>query len=326
MIYPEFIKENETVGICAPSAGVGNDIPGFRAALGVIKSNGYKIKETKTVRTNSIRSASGKQRAKEFHELVENKKVKQIIFAAGGDFNLEMLPYVDFDLVAKNPKWMIGASDPTNLLFPITTMLDIATFYGGNARAFDTAVDNDIRVTESFIKGKLVKQKSYKKWFEFIPSKTEDFSNPLKVNWYAKKPIKVSGRCIGGCLECIEKIIGTKFDKVNDFIDKYKEDGIIWYLDVFSDSAYQMYLSLLQFKNAGWFKHTKAVIIGRPAFPVVDDPKFDYQKAADKALGSIPHIMNCDIGHTRPYMTMINGAILDLEYNNSKASLSFKLK
>lgn len=50
--------------------------------------------------------------------------------ASGGEFLLEILPYIDFDLLKNNPKFVCGFSDPTGLLYPITTKCDIATIYG----------------------------------------------------------------------------------------------------------------------------------------------------------------------------------------------------
>ena len=40
------------------------------------------------------------------------------------------------DIIRKNPKWLQGYSDPTGLLFTITTNLDIATIYGSNFCVF----------------------------------------------------------------------------------------------------------------------------------------------------------------------------------------------
>ena len=59
---------------------------------------------------------------------------------------------------------------------------------------------------------------------------------------------------------------------------------------------------------------------------MVEDPKLDYIKAADKALGKIPHICEMDIGHTDPAMTMINGALIDVTYAKGKGKILFKLK
>ena len=147
-----------------------------------------------------------------------------------------------------------------------------------------------------------------------------------EVKWIAKDEINVSGRCIGGCFDVLEKLIATPFDGTKQFIEKYKDDGIVWYFDVFATSSFNFYLSLLQMKMAGYFKYCKAVLIGRVAIPNVENIKLDYHKAADKALGKIPHIMEMDIGHSDPHMTMINGAIINVKYKDNKGSISFKLK
>ncbi|MBQ6126451.1 MAG: LD-carboxypeptidase, partial [Erysipelotrichaceae bacterium] len=113
MIYPEFLKENDLIGICAPSKGVGHKLDELEESNEVLRQNGYRIKETKSVRKNSDRSASAKQRAREMEELICDPEVKAVLCAAGGDYMLEMMPYVDFDRIRENPKWIIGMSDPT---------------------------------------------------------------------------------------------------------------------------------------------------------------------------------------------------------------------
>ena len=42
------------------------------------------------------------KRAKEFMELIKNKDVNIIFTAKGGDFLLEILPYIDFEEIKKN--------------------------------------------------------------------------------------------------------------------------------------------------------------------------------------------------------------------------------
>ena len=326
MIYPDFIKKGQTIGICAPSAGVGHKLDSFLLSNRVLRSHGYKIKETASVRINKVRSASGRKRAKELDELIRNDKVKTVIAAAGGDFMLEMMPYVDFESIKNNPKWLCGASDPTNLLFTVTTGLDIATIYGRNGAGFTFDNNRSQETFLNFIKGNIVKQKSYSRYQDFIETINDVTSFKHKVRWISKDDVLVEGRMIGGCLDVIAKLIGSKFDFTNDFIDRYKDDGIIWYYDVFSMSAYDFYLTLLQLKNAGWFRYCKAVLIGRVAFPRVDDPKLDYIKAADKALGKVAHICEMDIGHTVPCMTIINGALSRVKCKDGKGSIEFILK
>ena len=326
MLYPEFIKQKQTIGICAPSAGVGHKLDRFLVSKKVLASKGYKIKETASVRRNNVRSTSGKKRAKELNELVVDKKIKFILCAAGGDFMLEMMPYVDFEAIKNNPKWIAGMSDPTNLLYTVTTKLDIATLYGQNGSGF---VFEKAKPQETFLKymeGKILKQNSYKKYRNMIEIVTDDFTYH-DVKWICKENnINIQGRLIGGCLECIRQLIGTNLDYTNDFIQRYKEDGIVWYFDIFDMSSYNFYLTLLQFKNAGWFDYCKGVLISRVGFPKIENKNLDYIKAADKVLKNIPHIMEMDIGHTDSAMTLINGALINVDYKDNKGSISFKLK
>lgn len=326
MIYPEFIQKKDTIGICAPSAGVGKKLDQFKMSNRVLRSRGYRIRETASVRVNNERSATAKKRARELDELVTDRKVDMIMCAAGGDYMLEMMPYVDFEHIRENPKWISGMSDPTNLLFTVTTKLDIATMYGCNGAGFVFDAPKEQETFLAYLEGKISRQRSYRRYQTFLDmiNETDVYQ---EVKWLCREEeMKISGRLIGGCIECIEKLIGTEFDYTNDFIERYKDDGIVWYFDIFNMSSYNFYLTLLQFENAGWFRYCKGVLIGRVCFPTIEDKKLDYVKAAHKALKKIPHICEMDIGHTTPYMTMINGALIDVDYKQGKGSIAFKLK
>lgn len=326
MLYPKFIKKGDTLGITALSAGLGKKLDEYEESLKVLRGEGYLIKETKSVRKNNQRAAGAKVRAKELDELVCDDSVNFINLATGGDYQLESVPYINYEHIKENPKWIMGYSDPTNLLFPVTTLLDIATIYGENAGSFELDTSDSQRINLEYIKGNLLVQKSYKNYCNALDIYTDNINYNNKVKWISKDEVNVSGRCIGGCFDVLEKLMGTPYDGTKQFIQKYKDDGIVWYFDVFATSSFNFYLSLLQMKMAGYFKYCKAVLIGRVAIPNVENCDLDYIKAADKALGKIPHIMEMDIGHSSPRMSMINGAIINVKYKNNKGSISFELK
>ena len=325
MKYPSFINKNDTIGICAPSAGAGNKLEKYEESLEVLRSHGYRIKETASVRNDNVRSTTARKRAKELDELITDPKVKAVLCAKGGDFMLEMMPYVDFDHIRDNPKWISGMSDPTNLLFTVTTGLDIATLYGFNGAGFVKKEDRSQRTFFKYLEGEIVPQKSYKKYMSFLDIITEQEVYG-DVEWIGRNATQFEGRLIGGCIEVIAKLIGTSFDHTNEFIERYKDDGIVWYFDIFDMSSYNYYLTLLQMRNAGWFRCCKGVIVGRAAFPKVEDKKLDYIKATSKVFQKIPQICDADLGHTFPGMTLINGALARVSYEEGKGKISFKLK
>jgi muramoyltetrapeptide carboxypeptidase LdcA involved in peptidoglycan recycling len=130
------------------------------------------------------------------------------------------------------------------------------------------------------------------------------------------------GIVIGGCIEVLKDIIGTKFDNTLGFLEKYKDNGFIWYFDVFSMTSEGLYNTLLQFKNAGWFKYSKAVIVGKVRFPNTFTG-MKYEDAVKNALPDVKTIFNFDIGHVKPSFTMINGMKARVVSNELEGSLEY---
>ena len=323
MQYPKFLEKGNIIGITAPSQGVGDDIESFEKSLHTLKKEGYQIKETKSVRNKGMASASGKIRAQEFDSLITEKNVKIIMCASGGDFLVEMLPFVNWQHIKENPKWIMGYSDPTYLLYIITTKLDIATIYGCNAGSFDqTNLHECLKNNLKILSGNIVRQDSFsyyqKDWLE----NSDGYHLTEKVYWETiNKEVDITGRIIGGCLDCLKDLIGTSYDYTKEFIEKYKKDGIIWYFDIFEPSAEVVYRTLFQMKEAGWFKYIKGIIVGRVAFPKHFNENFTYQEALKRMFPELPIIFNADIGHIPPKMTIINGSIAHITCKNGKGAI-----
>ena len=46
---------------------------------------------------------------------------------------------------------------------------------------------------------------------------------------------------LGGCMDCLVNLTGTKYDKVVEFTERYREDGIVWFLE--ACDIFVLYLS-----------------------------------------------------------------------------------
>ena len=95
--------------------------------------------------------------------------------------------------------------------------------------------------------------------------------------------------------------------------------------DNYALSAENTYRTLLQFKYAGYFKNTKAIIFGRICFES-SETGMTYEEAYQLALDDMDYVYNADVGHTYPNMTIINGAIATLTVKNKKGSVKLELK
>lgn len=323
MYFPKFPEPEDTIGICAPSAGVGGEkLSSFEKSLLSFAERGYIIRETESVRNEGIRSSEAERRGEEFNALAADETISAVISATGGDFNIEMLPYIDWKSIDKHPKWYAGYSDPTNYLYTITTKLDIATIYGFNAGSFDSrSLDKAQTNALSIFSGNIVRQDSFEK--HFTPGDFEATEPSCEVYWdlFNSDSLDVKGRMIGGCLDVIARLIGTEYDGTPDFTKRYKD--LIWFFDVYECKAEDLYRIMLQFKYAGYFKNAKAVIFGRIMFP--DSTGDKYTELIKKAL-DIPFIWNADIGHVHPSMTIINGSFARVRCANGKGSIEMSLE
>ena len=334
MIYPEFLKEGSLIGICAPSAGTGHKIESFERSESVLEKEGYRILESASVREDSPRGGDAAARGRELNALFADPSVTMVMAATGGDFLDEMLPFADFDLMREHPKWLMGASAPTGLLYPYTTLCDVATLYGCNAGSFDCegAYPDYIADALSILKGGTVVQKSSAMHLGTAPFLAQSPVYDTPTRWEGSgEEIYAEGRCIGGCIDVLKDLIGTRFDGTKKFLERYaSQDGIIWYFDNFSLSAEMLYRTFLQMKYAGWLENAQAVLLGRTLFEK-SESGMSYEEACRLAFGRpgdadyIPWIRDMDIGHTIPHMTMINGAMLQVQYQGGAGSLKFSL-
>ena len=337
MIYPKFIKPGDSIGVTALSSGNGDERPLRRleSAISTLEEKGYRIIETPNVRKEERGRSSPKEiRAKEFMELIKNDDVNAIVCARGGEFLIEVLPFLNFDEIKENPKWVQGYSDGTIIDFCITTICDTATLYGYNFGAFGKkpwhkSVDNCLKLLE----GNCLVQESFDKyqkgWAEEITG-LEPFELNEISEWKNAKgegELCIEGRIIGGCIDSILEVYGTKYDNAVNFCEKYKEDGIIWYFDNCELSSEDMFRALWKFKEGGWFKYCKGVLFGR-SMTRKSIVGISFEEAVMHILEdlNLPIIFDIDMGHEPPRFTIVNGAIAKVLNRDGKGTIEFTLK
>lgn len=337
MIYPKFIKKTDCIGIPAPSAGADtiqrkNKMDNAKKTL---QEAGYKLILSSSLFTSEKgRSADKVIRAEEINQMFANDEIKLLLCACGGDFLVEILSYINYDIIKKNPKFIAGFSDPTGLLYSITTKCDIATIYGHNFNSFgDAQLHKSQKDFLKILEGDLIKQQSYELYEEqSIEEITglEGYNLTEKVYWNTlnNEAASMRGRIIGGCFDIIAELAGTKHDGINQFNEKYKQDGIIWYFDNCEITMEETIRTLWKMGELGYFKYTKGIIFGRFG---INSTCYGYDVKTclqDSILSrlNIPIIYNADISHKGPCLTIINGSIATIEVEKGKGSISFELK
>ena len=336
MIYPKFIEKGMCIGVPAPSSGAYDDlhIKKYENAKSNLEKLGYKLILSKNInKSEKCRSASAIERAKEVNKMFEDENIGFIMCAAGGEFLVEILPYVKFEKILSNPKFVQGFSDPTGLLFPLTTKYDIATIYGNNFGDYGTSeYDRSITDNLEILKGNLITQNNYEMFEDERGEKItglEGYNFTTKVEWKVlnNKDVTIKGRIIGGCIDVIAELAGTKYDGTKQFIEKYKDDGIIWYFDNCELSKEELIRTLWKFNEFEYFKYTKGIVFGRNGIETSCLGYTMEECLKDSVINqlNVPIIYDTDISHKGPCLTIINGAIANIEACNGGGSISFEL-
>lgn len=360
MRYPDFLKDNGRIGFIAPSFGCTTEPYRtlFDRALESFEEMGYKtVLGPNCYKDDGIgKSTSPENCANEINDFFINDRSDIIISCGGGELMCEDIPFVDFESIRTlKPKWYMGFSDNTNLTFLLNTLCDTASVYGPNAPKFGTNPMHKC-VTDSFevLTGKRMLVQNYDGWYledphpvcDEIDARTDSFDEQLEEAYVEKSytiipyeqsvylgynradKVSFSGRLIGGCMDCLTNLVGTSFDKVTDYCDKYEEDGIVWFLEACDLNVCSIRRALWQMENAGWFKNVKGFIIGRPMH--IDDTfgDFDRIEAVIGILGkyNLPIVLDIDLGHLFPMMPIISGAIGNINAEDNDITINYELR
>lgn len=353
MRYPDFLVPGGTIGFVAPSFGCAAEpyITGFRKAQDRFISMGYKVEngpnvyEAKGIGISNTPKLCGM----ELGDMYAARNNDVLISCGGGELMCEILEYVDWDKIKQSkPKWFMGYSDNTNFTFLLNTIADTASIYGPCAAAFGADSLHKAHMDAlDILTGRKLVVSGYDKW-EKESLKCEDNPTPEynlteeKVlrcfkgdkeyavpvsQMNAKTGIHISGRIIGGCMDCLVNLLGTEYDYVAEFNERYKKDGIIWFLESCDLNVFAIRRAMWQMDKAGWFKQVKAFVIGRPLVYGQEMMGLDQYNAILAIAGryNVPVIMDVDIGHLPPAMPVISGAYADICVESSNITIDYSM-
>ena len=353
MRYSDFLQHGGRIGFIAPSFGCASLEPyhsRFKSALSFFGEQGYSCVPGPNVYEDKGigKSNTPEKCAEEINDFFMNDRSDIIISVGGGETMNEDLSFVDFESISKSkPKWFLGYSDNTNLIFTLTTLCDTAAVYGPCASSFGMRPMHPY-LTDAFdlLRGKKTSFTNYEKWEIESLSSAENPLAPLNAtepysmsvftegNYYSEnearlsRPVSFSGRMLGGCLDILTILCGTKFDKVKEFNEKYSDDGIIWFLESCDLNPISITRSLWQLKEAGWFDRAAGFLIGRPMH--IRDNMFgiDCREAAVRILKdlNVPVILDVDLGHLPPQIPVISGSIGKVTAGSNSLDITYELR
>ncbi len=346
MRYPVFLRENGTIGFVAPSFGCATEPykSGFLNAQKRWEEQGFHLQLGPNcyVEVGVGISNTPEKCGEELTAYYCDKNNDCLISCGGGELMCEILDFVDFEKIRQaDPKWYLGYSDNTNFTFLLATLCDVASVYGPCAAAFGMEpLHPSLNDAMMLLQGKKLTMQGYDKWEreslkdEEHPYAPYNLTETSVIKYYlpdgmTNVDINFTGRLLGGCMDCLVNFLGTKYDKVTEFTERYREDGIIWFLEACDLNLMGIRRAMWQMEHAGWFKHCKGFLIGRPRLGMgVEEFGIDSYQAVCEMLYhyQVPVLMDLDIGHLPPSMPLICGSMANVVSDGKTYRVEMELK
>lgn len=335
IIFPERLRPGDMIAITAPSSGVPLHLhPQLDEAISHLRSRGYQVIEGKCLRAQyKNKSADKKLRAAELMSFLVDPAIKAIMPPWGGDLGMELLELMDFDQLRQcQPKWFIGFSDLTTFQFPLTILTGWATLHSPNLMQFgaelaDKTTQGVWHILEGERGTKVQQEASSTFYYEGSHSGVKSI-HPQTTEWkrlnLCTDEVCFQGRLIGGCLDIIGRLAGTRFGNFPQFRDAQAGEGVILFIENVEMGPCELTRALLSLRLQGWFTGLRGILIGRNAGPdISDSTQLNYLDALQAVLGdlSVPVLYDADIGHIPPQISLVNGAWAEVRFCEGRASV-----
>lgn len=223
LIIPKPLKSGDVIGCFSPSSPITATSPKRTArAIAYLEAQGHPVKMGNlSYQRDAYRSGSIQARAAELNALILDPEVKLIMSTIGGMNANALLPYIDYEALKANPKWIMGYSDVTAVLMGIYAKTGIVPIYGPALVAsfgeFAPFVDETyhalIKLFEALDQGSAYRPAMPPLWTEaFIPWEEQNTSKPASENqWLSVAPGDVKGRLLVANLNTLTGIWGSPY-------------------------------------------------------------------------------------------------------------------
>ncbi len=274
-------------------------------------------------------------RAKDLMDAFNDKSIKAIFNAIGGDDTVRLLPYIDFNVIKNNPKIFTGFSDTTTNHF-MMYKAGLVSYYGASimnnfaeyVKINDytkDAIDNILFNPKERYEIKHSPICSYNK--DKVWWKPENANTPRQFyqdkNGYEvlQGRGKAEGELLGGCADVFIEILGTK---LWPSIDEWKNKILFIETSEMDMSDYELCWLLRGFQAQGIFDAINGIIVGKPT---IEEKYESYMQVYKKVVGieakkpNLPIIYNVNFGHAEPIGIIPIGIKCELDCDNKKITL-----
>jgi muramoyltetrapeptide carboxypeptidase len=292
LIKPRRLKQGDVVGLNAPGGLVDDAL--VEKCVRNLESLGFSVKPGKNIRcVRGGYAGTVAQRLEDLHGMFRDREVAAIWAARGGSGCTGLLPRIDYALVRRNPKVLVGYSDITALHLGLLRHSGLVTFHGPVASS--TFSDYSVGNLRSVL-------------MEPRPSVTL----PMAAENLAKAPLEpqfaprtyrdgvAEGRLVGGNLSALCSMVGTPHAP-------FAKGGLL-FLEEIGEAPYRIDRMLTQLRQSGLLSQAGGVMLGvfQKCTSPDDEPSLTLDEVFRDQLGDlgVPAAYGLSFGHIAHQLTL----------------------
>lgn len=320
-IFPEKLRKGDMVRIIAPSRSLAIIPQEIRKIaqkrlidLGLRVSFGKHIEEIDDFNSSSINL-----RIEDLHMAFADKEIKAILTVIGGFNNNQLLRYVDWELIKKNPKIFCGYSDITALNNAIYFKTGLITYSGPHFSSFgqklylDYTLDYFIKCLFSEDQFEIVLSSQ---WSDDLWWQDQTDRHPIdNKGWLVINEGEAEGTLLGANLCTFNLLQGTEFFPPMD-------DSVLFLEDDYESLPHTFDRDLQSLIHQPDFNKVKGIVIGRfQKKSKMNNHLLTKIIKSKKELDKILVIAEVDFGHTDPKITFPIGGKTKIKVNKNNSTI-----
>lgn len=285
--FPTALRKKATIGIVSP-ASPQRDMSRLDKGIRYLEGLGYTVVVGDHARSRHAGYLAGTddQRLADLHAMFSDKRIDAIFCARGGYGSARLLNRLDYGLIRRNPKILVGYSDITSLQLALWHKARLVTFSG--AMPSVDMVDNIDPLSEE-------------QFWRVLTSRRPLGRLPQPWPITSVQDGEAEGRLLGGNLSVLVSLLGT------DFMPSLR--GSILALEDIGEETYRIDRMLVQLLHATVRRRPAGIAYGfwsQSARPQGSTPHRDVSEVlAERCdLTRGPIISDLMYGHERTKLTL----------------------
>ena len=315
-IIPDRLKKGDKIMVIAPARGVkiiGQDVRDI--ARGRLESLGLEVVFAPNAVDENwdyMGSSSIEKRVADIHTAFADNSVKGIMTIIGGANSNQLLKYLDYDLIHRNPKIFCGFSDITALENAILAKTGLITYYGphfsslGMKKGCDYTFEHFVKMLVTDGRDEIEPSQIWSDDLWFIDQEKREFE--ANEGYWNIQAGTAEGTIIGGNLGTFNLLLGTSYRP------QFTPDTILFIEDTEGCSLADFERNLQALIYQDDFENVKGLVIGRfQKGSKVTREGLEFILNTKAELKNMPILANVDFGHSAPLLTIPLGGTARLE-------------